>query len=40
MIGMDFLSFLMLLVISVVGSAVLHFGVKFYVIPGVGVVLR
>jgi uncharacterized membrane protein YeaQ/YmgE (transglycosylase-associated protein family) len=36
MIGMDFLSFLVLLVISVVVSAILHFGVKFYVIPGWG----
>lgn len=34
MIGMDFTSFLVLLVISAVVSAVLHFGLKYYVIPG------
>ena len=34
MIGMDFVSFLILLVISVVVSAILHFGFQFYVIPG------
>jgi uncharacterized membrane protein YeaQ/YmgE (transglycosylase-associated protein family) len=34
MIGMDFFSFLILLVISVVVSAVLHFGLKYYVTPG------
>ena len=36
MIGMDFVSFLILLAISVVVSAALHFGVKFYVVPGGG----
>jgi len=36
MIGMDFVSFLVLLVISVVVSAVLHFGLKYYVTPGWG----
>ncbi len=34
MIGMGFESFLVLLVISAVVSAILHFGVKFYVVPG------
>lgn len=34
MIGMDFLSFLVLLIISIVVSAILHFGFKFYVTPG------
>ena len=34
MIGMDFISFLILLVISIVVSAVLHFVVKLYVRPG------
>ncbi len=31
MLGMNFMSFLTLLVISVVVSAVLHFGLKYYV---------
>ena len=31
---MDFISFLILLVISVVVSAILHFGVRFHVVPG------
>ncbi len=34
MIGMDFISFLILLVISIVVSAILHYGLKFYAIPG------
>ena len=34
MIGMDFISFLILLVISVVVAGVLHFYFKFYIIPG------
>ena len=34
MIGMNFISFLILLIISVVISAVLHFGFKYYIIPG------
>ncbi len=34
MIGMDFTSFLILLVISVVVSSVLHYVLKFYVVPG------
>ena len=34
MIGMDFLSFLVLLVVSAVVSAILHFGFKYYVRPG------
>jgi uncharacterized membrane protein YeaQ/YmgE (transglycosylase-associated protein family) len=35
MIGMDFISFLILLVISVVVSAILHYGLNYYVTPGV-----
>jgi len=31
---MDFVSFLILLVISVVVSAILHFGLRYYVTPG------
>lgn len=34
MIGMDFVGFLILLIISVVITAILHFGLKYYVIPG------
>lgn len=34
MIGMDFISFLILLAISVVVSAILHFSFKYYVRPG------
>jgi uncharacterized membrane protein YeaQ/YmgE (transglycosylase-associated protein family) len=34
MIGMSFISFLILLLISVVVSAVLHYGLKYYVRPG------
>ena len=34
MIGMDFISFLILLVISVVVSAILQYGLKYYVTPG------
>ncbi|OGC01500.1 hypothetical protein A2V82_10225 [candidate division KSB1 bacterium RBG_16_48_16] len=34
MIGINFISFVILLVISVVVSAVLHFGVKYYARPG------
>ena len=34
MIGMCFVSFLILLVISIVVSAILHFGVKLYITPG------
>ena len=36
MIGMDFISFLILLIISIVVSGVLHFGLKYYIIPGWG----
>jgi len=36
MIGMNFISFLILLIISIVVSGVLHFVVKFYVRPGWG----
>ena len=34
MIGMSFESFVVLLVLSVVVSAVLHYGVEFYATPG------
>jgi uncharacterized membrane protein YeaQ/YmgE (transglycosylase-associated protein family) len=34
MIGMDFLSFLTLLIISVVVSGILHYGLHYYVTPG------
>jgi len=34
MIGMNFASFFILLVISVVISAILHYGVKLYITPG------
>ncbi|MFA3783263.1 GlsB/YeaQ/YmgE family stress response membrane protein [Melioribacteraceae bacterium 4301-Me] len=35
MIGMSFISFLILLVISIVVSAILHFAFNYYVRPGV-----
>jgi uncharacterized membrane protein YeaQ/YmgE (transglycosylase-associated protein family) len=35
MIGMNFVSFLILLVISVVVSAILHYVLKFYLRPGI-----
>ena len=34
MIGIDFISFLIILVIAVVVAAILHYGFKFYVLPG------
>ena len=34
MIGMDFVSFLTLLIISVVVSGILHYGLNYYVTPG------
>lgn len=34
MIGMSFASFLILLVISVVVAAILHYWIKLYIIPG------
>ena len=34
MIGMDFISFIILLIISIVVSGVLHFVIKFYIRPG------
>jgi len=34
MIGMDFVGFLILLIISIVVSVILHYGCRFYVIPG------
>ncbi len=36
MIGMDFISFLILLIISVVISGILHFGLKYYIVSGWG----
>ena len=36
MIGMDFISFVILLVISLVVSAILHFPLSYRVIPGWG----
>jgi uncharacterized membrane protein YeaQ/YmgE (transglycosylase-associated protein family) len=36
MIGMDFISFLILFAISAVVSAVLHFGLKYYITRGWG----
>lgn len=35
MIGMSFVSFLILLAISIVVSAVLHYVLKFYIRPGI-----
>ncbi len=35
MIGMNFLSFLILLIISIVLSAIIHYGFKYYVRPGI-----
>ena len=35
MIGMNFISFLILLVISIVVSSVLHYVFKFYIRPGI-----
>lgn len=35
MFGMSFVSFFILLIISIAVSAVLHFGLKYYVRPGV-----
>ena len=34
MVGMDFISFLILLIISIVVSAILHFGCKYYIVSG------
>jgi uncharacterized membrane protein YeaQ/YmgE (transglycosylase-associated protein family) len=34
MIGLDFVSFLILLVISIIVSAILHYGFRYYVRPG------
>ena len=34
MIGMDFISFIILLIISIIVSGVLHFVFKYYIIPG------
>ncbi|MFQ5895855.1 MAG: hypothetical protein ACE5JJ_08595, partial [Nitrospinota bacterium] len=36
MIGMDFVSFLILLIISLVVAAIFHFGLSYYAIPGWG----
>ncbi len=35
MIGMGFFEFLTLLVISIIVSAILHYGLKFYIVPGI-----
>ena len=35
MVGMNFISFIVLLVISAVVSAILHFAFKFYARPGI-----
>ena len=34
MIGMDFAGFIILLLISIVVSVILHYGCKFYIVPG------
>ena len=34
MIGMDFISFIILLIISIVVAGILHFAFKFYIMPG------
>ena len=34
MLGMDFVSFFILFIISVVVSAILHYGFKYYATPG------
>lgn len=34
MIGMDFISFLILAIISVVVAGILHYGFKYYIVPG------
>ncbi|MCK5256111.1 MAG: hypothetical protein KAQ81_08820 [Deltaproteobacteria bacterium] len=34
MIGMDFISFLILLIIGVVIAGILHFGFKYYIVSG------
>jgi len=34
MIGMNFISFLILLIISLVVSGILHFGIKYYIVSG------
>ena len=34
MIGMDFISFIILLVISIIVAGILHFVFKFYIMPG------
>jgi len=35
MIGINFVSFLILLIISIAVSAILHYGLKFYIRPGI-----
>ena len=40
MIGMNFISFLILLIISIVVSGILHYGFKYYATAGFEVVLR
>ena len=36
MLGMDFVSFFILFIISVVVSAILHYGFKYYATPELG----
>ncbi len=36
MIGMSFLEFIILLVIAIIVAAIYHYGVKYYVTPGIG----
>ncbi len=35
MIGMDFISFLIILVVALIVAVFLHFGLKYYVTPGI-----
>ena len=36
MIGMGFIEFLILLVISIIVSAILHYGIDYHILPGFG----
>lgn len=35
MIGMEFIEFLILLIIAIVVAAIFHYGLKYYVTPGI-----
>lgn len=35
MIGMEFIEFLILLIIAIVVAAIYHYGIKYYVTPGI-----